>query len=396
MNRLNPVSGNSENSFRNVSFLFPLSGRNARIEQISSGQAPSEFFYGGLAFERENGALGYVDLRKDPVQFVQRGLLFFERLRNRWANFGLSKQRVVAFSEDIPRDEMVISFTDSGSLSIGRYRESLSGNPVLIGGFHGLCDIAAEVSPWARGWAKREIRKSLSGLDYCFFFGEKDREEAIKLYGVDPSRSRVFPFGVDLAFWRPGLESDKGKDDLIFSVGSDPKRDYPCLIGALGDRHKARIITRLRIDPSSISSNVELVSGSLHGSQITDLVLRDLYWRSKMVVVPVRNVIQPSGYSVSLQAMACGKPVIISSIDGLWDRKILKHGENCILVPPGDTAALRDAIELLDKDDMLRNDLGRAARETAVNHFGLERMDNALLSMVEDLRSVYPKENRAA
>ena len=92
----------------------------------------------------------------------------------------------------------------------------------------------------------------------------------------------------------------------------------------------------------------------------------------------------------------CRLWLIISSIDGLWDRKILKHGENCILVPPGDTAALRDAIELLDKDDMLRNDLGRAARETAVNHFGLERMDNALLSMVEDLRSVYPKENRAA
>ena len=392
VNRLKAVAENSDQNSRNVSFLFPLSGRKARFDQVLKGEAPADFFYGGLALEKELGSLSYVDLRKEPVQPLKRAFLLFERIRNRFVNFGLSKQRVRAFADDIPAGELVISFTDSGSMSVGRYRNYLSKDVVLAGGFHGLCDIANEVAPWARVWAKREIRKSLKDLDYCFFFGEKDREEAIKLYGVDPERSCIFPFGVDLDFWRPGAEEDEGKDGLVFSVGSDPKRDYNCLINALDGRYKARIITRLHVDPASLGANVELVSGSLHGSQITDMVLRDLYWRSKMVVVPVRNVIQPSGYSVSLQAMACGKPVIISNIDGLWDKEILKNGENCILVPPGDSVAMRDAIEKIDKDEVLRADLGKAARQTAVENFGLDRMDQALITMVQDLQSSHPHE----
>ena len=369
-----------------VSFLFPIAGRQARLDDIKKGQAPADFFYGGLALEKELGSVHYVDLRKDPTGSIQKSLLFAERMRNRFANFGLTKQRISAFANDFSKGDLILSFTDSGSISIGRYRHLLPENVTLAGGFHGLCDMNGEAASWARGWATKEIRTALNNLDHCFFFGERDREEAIKRYGLEDSKTSVFPFGIDLDFWKPGADEDCERDGTVFAVGSDPKRDYANLIKAAEDDLPTRILTRLNLELAANQKNIELVRGSLHGSAITDVVLRDLYWQSEMVIVPVRDVVQPSGYSVSLQAMACGKPTIISDIKGLWDRSHLHHGENCILVPPGDAVALRKAILQLRNDKGLRQTIGQAARETSLAHFGLERMNTNLSSMVANLR----------
>ena len=44
----------------------------------------------------------------------------------------------------------------------------------------------------------------------------------------------------------------------------------------------------------------------------------------------LKNVFQPSGYSVTLQAMACGKPVILTKTRGLWAPEIFVNFKNCI------------------------------------------------------------------
>jgi glycosyltransferase involved in cell wall biosynthesis len=85
--------------------------------------------------------------------------------------------------------------------------------------------------------------------------------------------------------------------------------------------------------------------------------------------VPPKDVYQPTGYSVTLHAMACGKPVVLSRICGLWAPELLRDGENCILVPPGDRAALAAAVNLLAGDAELRASLGLTARETVERHF---------------------------
>ena len=52
-----------------------------------------------------------------------------------------------------------------------------------------------------------------------------------------------------------------------------------------------------------------------------DLQLREIYNRSEIVVeTPLKNVYQPSGYSVVLRAMASGCAVVLTDFKGLWDR----------------------------------------------------------------------------
>ena len=61
--------------------------------------------------------------------------------------------------------------------------------------------------------------------------------------------------------------------------------------------------------------------------------------------------------------MAYGRPVVASAVGGLVDA--VEDEVTGLLVPPGDPAALRGAIERLLGDADLRGRLGAAARERA-------------------------------
>lgn len=365
---------------RRIAMLFPSAARENHLAEVLRGEAPRDFFYGALHLRNCGVDVKFGDTRLDPPDAVGKLWLRGEILRNRISNFGLSRQRVAALRPDLAAADVAISFTDPFSISLGNYRKIVPGDACLVGGFHGLADMANEVPPLFRDFAERSIAAGIGGLDHLFFFGEADRREIIRRYGIAEAKTSLFKFGVDTKFWSPA--ADVMEESFILSVGSDPKRDYPTLLAA-PLRLPLRIVTRLAVHPPEGRDDVEIVRGSYYDSPITSYVLRDLYRAAVVVVVPVRDVFQPSGYSVTLQAMACGKPVVLSRIKGLWDPEVFVSGENCVLVPPGDPTALGDAITRLTGDAALRRRIGDAASQTARAHFGLERMNRSLASLVE-------------
>lgn len=364
-----------------VALLFPAAGRLNRRDDVLSGNAPKEFFYGGLAYGERHSGIVYGDTRTDPDSLVGRLSLTYTRLRNRIMNFGLAKPRVEALADVIAGVDVAVSCTDAFSISLGCYRGRIGGRTVLIGGFHGLCDMIDEVKAPFRPFAGRAIRRGVRALDLAFFLGPADREEAIRRYGLERERTFLFPFGVDTDFWSPG-ESQGKPETVVFAAGSDSKRDYACLLKASYDA-PTRILTRLKLPEIEKRTDVELVRGNFHAPAVTDSALRDLYRTAVAVAVPVRDVFQPSGQSVTLQAMACGKPVVLSRIKGLWDPEVFETGRNCILVEPGKPAELGAAIQQLIDDPRLRGEIGAAARETALSSFGLDRMNRGLERMVD-------------
>jgi glycosyltransferase involved in cell wall biosynthesis len=363
---------------KGITILFPGAGRNRRLQETEAGQSPREFFYGALELAAQGIALRYADTRQDPDTILANARLWAERARNRVSGFGLSRQRVAALKSEIDDARLAISFTDGFSLSLGRHRELLGGGTVLAGGFHGLADMPDEVAPPFRPWARAQIRKSIAGLDHLFFFGEADRQEAIRRFEIPEKKTSLFRFGVDTDFWCP---ESKEPADYVLSVGSDPKRDYATLLSA--PVSALRIITRLNLKAPQGRTDVEIIRGSYHNVAVTDTVLRNLYREAAIVAVPVRDVFQPSGYSVTLQAMACGKAVVLSRIKGLWDPYVFVSGENCVLVEPENSQALGDAIAHLRANLALRNKIGEAARATAVRSFTLQRMNDSLAALVE-------------
>jgi glycosyltransferase involved in cell wall biosynthesis len=358
---------------KRVLFLFPGAGRKARIEGVSNGSVPKEFFYGLISLWDKGYDVKTADSRTDPSGFLSLVLLMAERLRNRILNLGFTRARVIALAPELKASDVAISFTDAFSLSLGLYGRHQCPGTRLIGGFCGLTDTVAESKSLFPERTERQIKKAVHGLDHVFFLGEYDRQQAILRYGLPEERTSLFRFGVDTDFWTP--QENRCEEDIIFSAGSDPKRDFATLINAsIGTN--IHILTRQRLTIPAAKPNIHLVRGSYHQAAISDIELRNMYRKAAIVVVPLRDVNQPTGCSVTLQAMACGKPVVLSRIRGLWDPEVLISGENCILVPPGDSEALSEAVESLRSDETLRQRIGSAARKTAAAHFSMERMNN--------------------
>ena len=92
--------------------------------------------------------------------------------------------------------------------------------------------------------------------------------------------------------------------------------------------------------------NIVFSKGNFYKNGLTDLELRKLYQKSIAVIIPLKDVYQPSGYSVALQAMSCGKTVIITKNKGFWAPDIFKNYINCIFVRPGNINDLNKAMQL--------------------------------------------------
>ena len=68
-----------------------------------------------------------------------------------------------------------------------------------------------------------------------------------------------------------------------------------------------------------------------------------------------------------IEAAACGRPIVATNVGGIPE--IVRSGENGLLVPAGNVAALTDALELLITDPRLRQRMGRRGRQIAVEEF---------------------------
>lgn len=86
------------------------------------------------------------------------------------------------------------------------------------------------------------------------------------------------------------------------------------------------------------------------------------------------------------QAMACGLPVVASRRGGITE-VIDKPGENGILVPPGDEAALATAVARLYGDEQLRSRLARAALLRVREAYTVERMVASTVAVYEVARN---------
>jgi len=160
----------------------------------------------------------------------------------------------------------------------------------------------------------------------------------------------------------PRLAQLPGDGFLLFVGGLDRSKGVDVLLRAYGGLSGAPplvIIGASRPDDlPRLPPNVILLRDWPH-----PLVLRA--WQ--MSVIGLVPSVWPEPFpTVTLEAMAAGRPVIASRVGGLPDQVV--DGETGVLVPPGDPDALRRAIERLLADVALRERLGRAARR-AVESF---------------------------
>lgn len=149
-------------------------------------------------------------------------------------------------------------------------------------------------------------------------------------WSVDPNRVHFIPFFYSLAEYTDAPITQGG---YIFS-GGDSLRDYQLLLEATaGFEVPVRVASHWRAPAVWDNVRIDAVSHE----EFARLLLG-----SKMVVVPLRQAERSAGQQTYLNAMAVGKPVVVTDAAGVRDH--VRDGVTGLVVPPT-AQALRDAIE---------------------------------------------------
>ena len=266
--------------------------------------------------------------------------------------------------------DVVVGTTTATAVALAAWRRVGRLRPPLVGIVAGLLN-----RPWGR--ARRLTTLPLLRAMHAMLYGPG---EAPGLLALDPrlaGRVHVNPFGVDTSFWSPG-GSPVGS---VLAIGNDGHRDWETLLRAAPSIDaEVRILTR-HPPPATLPANVRWEPADWHRSLLSDADVRDAFRSASVVVVPVKDVPQPSGQSVTLQASACARPVVLTRTRGLWDPDGLRDGENVLLVPPGDPIALAAAVTRVLSDRGFGEAVGATARESVATTASVERYAERLLAI---------------
>ncbi len=362
--------------------VFDKGGRQERIKLVNKNQAPKDFFQSidflrSHNFDIENLSSS-VSYQKNLIFFFGR---FVEQFFSKLTNVGLRPLSVFQYRKKINLSDYVVSLTDGFSLSLGFYYAFFDKkNKIkLAGAFHKLSDFDDRVPIILKRIYFHIFQKILRRLDFIIFYGEADRDNSVKFFKLMRNKTFIIKFGVDTSFWQIN-KINNFSSKYLFSIGQDPARDFQTLLKVKTNK-KIHIHTIL-LDPFE-NKKFKVTSGKYqnHKDSFSDLKIRELYQNSFAVLVPLKDVFQPSGYSVTLQAMACGKPVILTRTKGLWAPTIFKSLTNCILVNPENPEEIENAIKILENNEEIYNLISSQARKTVEENFSLKDANNSTLEI---------------
>jgi glycosyltransferase involved in cell wall biosynthesis len=203
------------------------------------------------------------------------------------------------------------------------------------------------------------------------------RRYLIERLGFPSERVYLVRHFVDQLFYSPRA----AEEDTICSVGAE-MRDYPTLIEAMRGTdlrchiaadhvripHRIRLVADRRVPADKLSVPVD---AKITIGRKTLPQLRDLYARSRFVVVPLVPSESDNGVTVILEAMAMGKAVICSRTHGQVD--VIQDGVTGVYVPAGNPAALREAMLSLWNEPQKAHAMGARARAYVEQHHTLDQ-----------------------
>jgi glycosyltransferase involved in cell wall biosynthesis len=250
--------------------------------------------------------------------------------------------------------------------------------PVLLLSYH-------LVAAWERaGTARRRLlRASLHSAAGVVTVADAAREQLLERVGLERSVVRTATLGVDAAWWTP---SPVPADGHVLTVGRDLARDYETFARAMRsvDRRAIVVAKEENVRGLSLPENVEV------RLNLSPIEVRDLTRGASCVVVPVRPASDPrgtenSGTVAMLEAMACGRPVVVSDRVYLRD---YSSPETALTVPPGDAAAMASAVAQVLGDPTGAARVGAAARRAVEERHSTRHFAQRLLEVIEDLPGV--------
>ena len=204
----------------------------------------------------------------------------------------------------------------------------------------------------------------------------------------------VIPFGIELGRYQPSDAAARRRAEALFSVVRGPRmlfvgrlvyyKGLDVLLDAMERCGGSLVIVGEGPLEGALRASIArkgLGERVLFAGRVPDADLPALYQACDLFVLPSTARTEAFGV-VQIEAMAAGKPVVSTNLPtGVpW---VNQDGTSGLVVPPGNAAALADALQRLMQDEALRLRLGEGARRRAEAMFSRERMVAKFRSVVD-------------
>ena len=260
----------------------------------------------------------------------------------------------------------------------------------------GARTIAVEhAQPTATGSrVQRRLRRGLKArVDAHVAVGERTARMIESYVGLPAGTVRTIHNGIEP--FEPGSSTDADRPFTIGAIGRlVPEKGFEDLPPALARVPGARIVLvgdgpeRERLAKlareAGVEDRFELVGWQDNPRE----------WLAKFDVLAAPSRLEGSPPLVALEAMMGGLPVVAADVGSVSEAVV--DGESGVLVPPGDVAALADALTELGADREKRIELGERGRRLALEEFTAARMAERFEALYEDTlsrgrRSIVPR-----
>jgi len=285
---------------------------------------------------------------------------------------------------------------------LGRIAARLAGVPVIIHTVHGFY-FHDEMPPRQRAFWKAVERVGMRFGHYALSQNQEDVETATNERICRSGRIRFLGNGINLDEFDPGQFSDGRRRAKRAELAVPENAKIVAISGRLVVEkgyqefiEAASIIRQQRSDVffwamgASQPDRQNTISGVLFEdpeleNSVTFLGMRsdmpELYAAMDVFVLPSHG--REGVPRVLIEAATMGLPLVATNVRGC--REVVIDGKTGLLVPPRDSEALTKAILRLLDDESLAKQLGRAAREHALERFDEVVTFERIVSVYEHL-----------
>ncbi len=294
------------------------------------------------------------------LSVVQRDLYWELRGIRKYLHHWKQSLKVLRLARDF--DALLLCTTGMEAFFVGGLRQRFyPQRPIVVTDF--LMPrpnrLVARLAPWLRR------------IDAFGCIRRGDINELQKRFAVAPEKCFFVPFPANPALATVAAQNG----DYLYSAGY-AHRDWATLIAAANPLpYPLRVSTGHDLQPLNPQAHIELL-GSLPPAEG-----RVLAAEAGLIVLALQDTLLPSGPLVLLDALALGKAVVASDVNGTRD--YVRNGETGILVPPHDVEALRAALDELMRDPQRRQKMGAAARADVQERFTVEHFLAPIIQRLE-------------
>jgi glycosyltransferase involved in cell wall biosynthesis/peptidoglycan/xylan/chitin deacetylase (PgdA/CDA1 family) len=291
-----------------------------------------------------------------------------------------------------------------------RHRGILSRNPRSVKGV-----IIRQLERWCAQWSMAIIVPSLSlAKRVAELLGNNPAIQNLSSFTLYASRSTlhtifVIPNGIDPEIFRP-IPQEEARRKLglpteglyvAYTGNLHVWQGVDVLLHAFTQLVKQFPNCRLLIVGGQDEPNKETYKRLAHELRITDhaiFVPFVPYEQSALYIAAADVCVAPyvpsycehgGGSPLKLYAyLSCGRPVVLSDLGEFVDADLVRVSGAGLLVPPGDSEALAEAIAQLLADPNLRSEMGKRGREAILNGYtwehNAERIEVVLKSVMRN------------